>query len=274
MSVMGVAHMTRASSVKPWQELYDESSREGSWIRAHRWRYSEAVAERTIDDVRRKLGPEAHHAVLEVGCGSGAVLRALLAPGQRGVGVDLSQPLLSRAAQLGVDVGPLTLIGAEGAYLPFRDGLFDRVLCYSVFPCYPSLEYASASFRELVRVCRPGGLILLGDVCGIMERLRTAIRTRPLSVETVRAALDLPMLKPVKLAIGPFRRISRKLKGGGHQESGLRRRHYTHRFFQRLGEEVGCSIQILPQDIEGRDTSKNRFDVLIREPQKRRAAQQ
>ena len=92
--------------------------------------------------------------VLDVGCGSGAVTADLAAatPG-RVIGVDLDGRLVGSAAAAGHEVAR-----ADGACLPFADGAFDVAACNLVLLWAPRPQ---AVVRELARVVRPGGTVLL-----------------------------------------------------------------------------------------------------------------
>jgi SAM-dependent methyltransferase len=104
--------------------------------------------------------------VLEVGCGSGVVLRDL-APlaGSRGrvVGVDTSQAMLQAARQLCRPVkrcARIELHHGDGAHLPFPPGQFDVTLGITVILHVPE---PAAVVEEMVRVTRPGGRVGLQD---------------------------------------------------------------------------------------------------------------
>jgi ubiquinone/menaquinone biosynthesis C-methylase UbiE len=105
-------------------------------------------------------------AVLEVGCGTGVVVRDLLrlvAPRGRVVGVDRSRHLLTVARRLQAARPPrarAVLRKAEGARLPFREASFDVALAVTVI-----LHVADplAVVREMARVTRPGGRVALQD---------------------------------------------------------------------------------------------------------------
>ena len=104
--------------------------------------------------------------VLEVGCGSGVVLRDLAAlVGRRGavVGVDHSRAVLAAARRLcgpARDCAPITLRLGDGARLPFAAGRFDATLGITVL-----LHVADpiVVVREMVRVTRAGGRVGLQD---------------------------------------------------------------------------------------------------------------
>lgn len=103
--------------------------------------------------------------VLEVGCGTGVVLRDVAAlVGRRGnvVGVDPSLTILKIARRLCRDSngGRITVRRADGANLPFGAGRFDLALAITVI-----LHVADPLrvVREMTRVVRRGGSVGLQD---------------------------------------------------------------------------------------------------------------
>jgi len=105
--------------------------------------------------------------VLDVGTGTGRLPRALLfQPRFRGriVGVDISRRMLAQAARLtGPHAGRVTLIWQDAQALPFLDDTFDAVTCLEVLEFTPDPK---GVLRELVRVLRPGGVLLVSNRVG------------------------------------------------------------------------------------------------------------
>jgi ubiquinone/menaquinone biosynthesis C-methylase UbiE len=105
--------------------------------------------------------------VLDVGTGTGRLPRALLfQPRFRGrvVGLDLSRGMLRQAARLLEEyAGRVTLIWQDAQSLPFLNDTFDAVTCLEVLEFTPDPE---AVVRELVRVLRPGGVLLTTNRIG------------------------------------------------------------------------------------------------------------
>ena len=101
-----------------------------------------------------------HASVLDVGCGTGALLRAVRAkfPSARCAGLDLSEHMLTVAREA-LDPS-VELRQGDAAALPFESGQFEVVLCNDSFHHYPEPERA---LGEMARVLRPGGILLLGD---------------------------------------------------------------------------------------------------------------
>jgi ubiquinone/menaquinone biosynthesis C-methylase UbiE len=101
--------------------------------------------------------------ILEVGCGPGglAIAAGLSMPSAEVIGLDLNQERFSQT--LGGLPPNVKLQQAQAGHLPFPAETFDLV--YSRF----LLEYLpdrQGAVREMVRVCRPGGHIVLQDLDG------------------------------------------------------------------------------------------------------------
>lgn len=90
--------------------------------------------------------------VLEVGCGTGLLLRRIAAFARTAKGVDLSPGMLEKARARGLDV----TVGSA-TELPFPDASFDVACSFKVLPHVRDIEKALA---EMARVVRPGGTIL------------------------------------------------------------------------------------------------------------------
>ncbi len=91
--------------------------------------------------------------VLEVGCGTGLILKRLEPLARRVVGVDLSGEMLGRAR-----VRVPTVAQASALSLPFADGSFDVAVSFKVLAHIPEVRAAVA---EMARVVRPGGHLAL-----------------------------------------------------------------------------------------------------------------
>jgi ubiquinone/menaquinone biosynthesis C-methylase UbiE len=103
--------------------------------------------------LRRSLLASAEGRVLEVAAGTGANL-AWYPPGLRVIAVDLSPGMLQRARRRGASAVSLMDAGC----LALADGSFDTVVSTLATCTFPD---PVAALREMRRVCRPGGRILL-----------------------------------------------------------------------------------------------------------------
>jgi len=115
------------------------------------------------EHVESELRLEPQHQVLEIGCGTGLLVRTCAPRVRRMVALDISAGLLRRA-RVNLTAHPnVRLLRADSVRLPFADGVFDRVLFSGVIP-YCTREELVATLREMKRVCCPGGQILVGGI--------------------------------------------------------------------------------------------------------------
>ena len=125
-----------------------------------------------------RLAPGAGEAILEVGVGTGFGLRAY-PPGCRVAAIDLSLPMLACAAgrRRRHRLTEVALCAMDASRLAFADGIFDAVYAPYVINVVPD---PIAVGREMFRVCRPGGrLVILNhfdDVNGTDAASRAAGR--------------------------------------------------------------------------------------------------
>jgi SAM-dependent methyltransferase len=95
--------------------------------------------------------------VLEVGCGYGFISGALLDSAKiRWTGLDRSESMVRKLRDSLAEAQPAALIG-DAHLLPFSDDSFDKVLCTGVLM---HLVDEFVALKEMVRVLRPGGLLV------------------------------------------------------------------------------------------------------------------
>ena len=94
--------------------------------------------------------------LLDIGCGTGAVLAALAGryPAAQLCGLDLAFNMcLQAAGQFGAAA---QLVNGDAECLPFRDGSFDLIVSASTLQWVQRLD---SCFKECLRVLTPGGLM-------------------------------------------------------------------------------------------------------------------
>jgi len=91
--------------------------------------------------------------VLEVGCGTGLVLKPLSQIASRAAGIDISQGMLAKASERGLEVK----LGSA-TDIPFPDASFDTVVSLKVLAHVQDIRKA---MLECARVVRPGGHLVL-----------------------------------------------------------------------------------------------------------------
>ncbi len=135
------------AALKDPRKYYDEFS---AWYENERHH----GYHRFLDDMElRLIGPYVRGDVLEVGCGTGLILGRIAGPGVRAVGLDLSAGMLGRCLERG-----LSVVQATATHIPFADRTFDLVYSFKVLSHVPDIV---AALREMARVTRPGGHLVL-----------------------------------------------------------------------------------------------------------------
>lgn len=98
--------------------------------------------------------------VLEVGAGSGLLLERIAARVAHAHGTDISGEIL----KLVPAAANLAVSQMDSDALRFPDQSFDKVVLNAVIQCFPDAAYARRCLSEMVRVCKPGGRIYIGDI--------------------------------------------------------------------------------------------------------------
>jgi ubiquinone/menaquinone biosynthesis C-methylase UbiE len=125
-------------------------------------------------DILEGLGLRGDEALLDMGCGRGAVLFAAtkLLPNGRATGVDIwradqtsnaPQNTLRNAEIEGV-ADRIEVQTADITDLPFDDASFDVVVSSLVVHNIPGADNRAAAISEAARVLRPGGKLALVDI--------------------------------------------------------------------------------------------------------------
>jgi ubiquinone/menaquinone biosynthesis C-methylase UbiE len=143
---------------------------------------------------RALVQPQPDDRLLEVCCGPGAITLDLAPRIAHATGLDLTPAMLEqgRAAQAAQGIANIDWIEGDICDLPFADESFSIVASSAAFH---HLTDPRAAFREMARVCRPGGRIVIRDVTPAadksaaydrMEKLRDPSHTHALSPEEMR----------------------------------------------------------------------------------------
>lgn len=155
--------------------------------------------------LREVLAPSTGERVLEVGPGTGYYsldVAERLAPGGTLAILDLQQEMLDhtmgRARERGVDnIEPTR---ADARSMPYGDGAFDAAYLVTVLGEVPDQD---AALRELARVVKPGGRLVVGELFGDPHYVSFA------SLQSRAAAAGLRFERRLGGALGYFARFTR-----------------------------------------------------------------
>ncbi|MDM0053946.1 non-ribosomal peptide synthetase [Variovorax sp. J22R115] len=209
----------------------------------------------TVERIR-SLGPGR---VLEIGCGSGLVMFALLPHCASYSGIDLSTQAIRRLRELQASCALQARIpGLERAALSCQraddgaataPGSVDTVALPSVVQYFPSIDYLLDVLDHVFsHVLAPGGSVFVGDV-----------RSLPL-LEAFHASVQLHKAAPGELAAAIAQRVRQRLA----QEQELA---VDPGFFEALKQRHASisEVQILPKRGSlHNEMTRLRYDVLIR----------
>ena len=148
-----------------------------------------------VGDLRRRFGAMLTGETMEVAIGSGLNLPFYTDAVPRAVGMDLSPGMLAearvRADKLGREI---ELVEGDAEAIPFPAASFDTVGISLALCTVPDPERA---LRELVRICRPGGRIVLlehvrapSPLVSLPQRILSPLQERALGCHLARPTLD------------------------------------------------------------------------------------
>ena len=144
--------------------------------------------------------------VLDVACGPGIVACYFAEKAQRVTGVDLTPEMLRQARRRQEEQGLKNLEWVEGSgeTLPFPDHRFSLVVSRYAFHHFERPETVLA---EMCRICQPGGIVLVADVClpaeqvaayDALEKLRDPSHVHVLSRDEICTLFENQKLQQIQ----------------------------------------------------------------------------
>lgn len=109
-------------------------------------------------------GVDSDTQLIEVGCGTGRFLRHGQDLGYKILGADLSEAMILQAQRNTQENTSFCI--ADGCNLPFDDCSFGGVYSIRTVNQLPSRRHALSLVKEMVRICEPGGKLLVEFVNG------------------------------------------------------------------------------------------------------------
>jgi ubiquinone/menaquinone biosynthesis C-methylase UbiE len=187
--------------VPPHRDLAAYDDRAGSYDHGWRGRLHHVISERTATLATAAEGAPQH--VLDVGCGTGYLLRALAEryPGAQSLsGIDAAPNMIETAQRSTADKR-LTFATGVAEHLPCDDASMDLLVSSTSFDHWSD---QGRGLEECARVLRPGGHLVLVDqfsswlmpTLAVSRRGKARTRGRA-STLLARAGFDQPEWHPV-----------------------------------------------------------------------------
>lgn len=148
---------TQETANETWKEIWVRKGKaEGIDLLAYDgYEATQVNMEEVARQITKRLDIKENDKVLEVGCGAGALAQYLDCDY---TGIDYSPTLVRKHIELLHN----SVLTGEAADLPFKDRVFDKVICYGVFLYFDDKNYAKRATAELLRVARSG--VLIGEL--------------------------------------------------------------------------------------------------------------
>lgn len=227
--------MNRGVAAPKWTP----DTRFGAWFqRSPIWK--QYVVEIALDEFVRLLGDRPQHfaTVLDAGCGAGQTFEGIarrFAP-QQITAIDIDPAMIPHAQASAAQCAcPIDVQQGDLADLALADASFDLVLCHQALH---HAEDQPAVLRNLFRVLRPGGTLLLAESCRTFTgswRVRALFRHRADTQRTANAYLELVRAAGFAVAAED---VSTPSPFWSRRDFGLRERWGWERDLQREPAEL------------------------------------
>jgi ubiquinone/menaquinone biosynthesis C-methylase UbiE len=149
----------RASTIKGLPDWYDICYISGRDFRI--WK-DQNLYEEMIESLVTQLGLSKNLSLLEVGCAAGFMAVGLENEVGQYIGIDIAKEAINVANRLQLNQAKFQC--QDASMMNFPDNYFDRIISYNVFTNFPNLDYSSEIIREMLRVLKPNGKILIGAI--------------------------------------------------------------------------------------------------------------
>ncbi len=128
--------------------------------------------QQTNSKIVELLNPGPNSLLLDVGCGSGILIQKLLSLNRdmKLYGLDITLKMVEVAKRKFQNESNVEITLGSAVKMPYKNSSFDYVTCASSFHHHPN---PLQSAKEMVRVLKPGGKLLILDMCieGFLRKL-------------------------------------------------------------------------------------------------------
>ncbi len=140
----------------------------------------EKFFEKSLEKGLKKSLDKENFLILDAGCGTGKNLEYLQKYGQT-YGLDFCNDALNFCQLRGLN----NLSKGEIEHLPYEDNTFDLVTCFGVL-YHQGIKDDYAAIKELQRVCKPGGYVLITTPAGKFLTNKYLLSQHDISQHTAR----------------------------------------------------------------------------------------
>ncbi len=250
-----------------WGKFYDNLAKKGDdelFATARCSLNTRKVVGRIVNDVNQKLNLTPNDVFLDIGCGTGVVSTSLWQQAGKSVGLDYGKEVLIRARKNFKDIGDdVDYAQGDITSLPFRSESFSKVLCYSVVMYLPNYDEFKQALVEMLRVCRHGGLVMVGDIPEKKKKeewIKGARRQgEPLLRYLVRKLRRKITQARYRNSIRQFAKMQKELDITPPEASGMA---YDADMIMRICGEIGVKSTILDQP-SSLTFGNTRVDLLL-----------
>jgi ubiquinone/menaquinone biosynthesis C-methylase UbiE len=119
-----------------------------------------------VNDICSKIPLHKNDIILDVGCGSGLLTIPFAQKCKYVYGLDAGKKVLKKAKEncKVMKISNIAFCMGLATELPFKDKLFDKVVMYAVIHYLENTHQIEWCIRELIRVCKKEGHILIAEI--------------------------------------------------------------------------------------------------------------
>ncbi|MFA5059069.1 MAG: class I SAM-dependent methyltransferase [Candidatus Omnitrophota bacterium] len=206
-----------------------------------------------IDDICSKLPVTKNDVVLDVGCGTGVVTIPLSEHCKFIHALDAAQKVIEAAKERCrlEKINNIEYHLGSALQLPFEDNSFHHVLMYAVIHYLENEKQISQCVSELIRVCKPGGRVLIAEIPDVRARQEFEQKKKTPEEEKI--------LKQFQANRGEYDRLFREFVKKLPADNNLA---LDCEYIVCEAVKLGCEGKVCRQDIR-QPFSLTRRDVLL-----------
>ena len=185
----------------------------------------------------RKLPDDRPLSILEIGCGTGALIRCVETEFPGKIGLSAGADIDRNALEYAKDCTGSSSVQADGMDLPFSDGTFDFVFCHYLLLW---TEMPERVITEMKRVTKSGGLCAAMAEPDYGEMTAKPDPLRMLAQKQARALINQGAALSIGHKLGDlFRRAGFQNCRSGCYETGNMDRGFLVREISQMAEDCG-----------------------------------